>query len=117
MRAGALLALVLLLAPAHRAFAEAPVTSPAATSTPCPGAAARDPDAKRGTQVIDLNTADESALLALPGIGPARARAILDYRAAHGPFRSVSQLMRIRGIGRSLLQQLRPLVTLSGVAG
>jgi len=62
---------------------------------------------------VDLNTADESALLELPGIGPARARAILDFRVAHGGFRSISQLLQIRGIGRALLKQLRPLVTLS----
>ena len=63
--------------------------------------------------VVDLNTADESALLELPGIGPARARAIVAYRSARGGFRSVSQLLQIRGIGRALLRQLRPLVTLS----
>ena len=62
---------------------------------------------------IDLNHADEQALLALPGIGPARAQAILAYRSTHGGFRSVSQLLQIRGIGRALLKQLRPLVTIS----
>lgn len=64
-------------------------------------------------KVVDLNTADERALLDLPGIGPARAQAILAYRGAHGGFRSVSQLLQIRGIGRALLKQLRPLVTLT----
>lgn len=62
---------------------------------------------------VDLNRADESALLGLPGIGPSRARAIVAYREAHGGFRSLSQLLHIKGIGRSLLRQLRPLVTLS----
>jgi competence protein ComEA len=65
-----------------------------------------------GDKTVDLNTADESALLDLPGIGPARARAILAYRGAHGGFRSISQLLQIRGIGRALLKQLRPLITL-----
>ena len=65
---------------------------------------------------VDLNRADEQALLGLPGIGPARAQAILAYRAAHGRFRSVSQLLQIRGIGRALLKQLRPLVTISEAA-
>lgn len=69
--------------------------------------------AARANKVVDLNTAETSDLLALPGIGPARARAILDYRIVHGGFRSVSQLLQIRGIGRALLKQLRPLVTLS----
>ena len=67
----------------------------------------------RTATTLDLNTADEHALLALPGIGPARARAILAFRASHGGFRSVSQLLNIKGIGRALLKELRPLVTIS----
>jgi competence protein ComEA len=66
---------------------------------------------------VDLNSADEDTLLGLPGIGPSRARAIVAYRTAHGAFRSLSQLLQIKGIGRSLLRQLRPLVTLSGSTG
>lgn len=72
-----------------------------------------EPAESRAAAVVDLNTADEQALLALPGIGPARARAILAFRASHGGFRSVSQLLSIKGIGRALLKELRPLVTIS----
>jgi competence protein ComEA len=61
---------------------------------------------------VDLNRADETALLALPGIGETRARAILAYRTAHGGFHSLSQLLQVKGIGRALLKRLRPLVTL-----
>ncbi len=61
---------------------------------------------------VDLNQADEAALLALPGIGEARARAILAYRSSHGGFRSLSQLLQVKGVGRALLKRLRPLVTL-----
>lgn len=61
---------------------------------------------------VDLNHADEAALIGLPGIGEARARAILAYRSAHGGFRSLSQLLQVKGIGRALLKRLRPLVTL-----
>lgn len=70
---------------------------------------------ERSPRVIDLNTANERTLLDLPGIGPARARAILDYRVSHGGFRSISQLLHIKGIGRALLKQLRPLITLSNL--
>ena len=80
---------------------------PPANACTCPPNEAAQP------RTIDLNTADERALLELPGIGPTRARAILAYRDAHGGFRSLSQLLQIKGIGRSLLRQLRPLVTLS----
>ena len=74
-------------------------------------------EAGEQTATVDLNAADERALLALPGIGPARARAILDYRSVHGPFRSVSQLLQIKGIGRALLKQLRPYLTLASPPG
>jgi competence protein ComEA len=61
---------------------------------------------------VDLNHADEAALLGLPGIGETRARAIVAYRSAHGGFRNLSQLLQVKGIGRALLKRLRPLVTL-----
>jgi competence protein ComEA len=69
------------------------------------------------TPPLDLNTADEAALQTLPGIGPARARAILEFRQKHGRFTNVSQLLRIRGIGRAMLRRLKPLVTVSDPGG
>jgi competence protein ComEA len=60
---------------------------------------------------LDLNTADEVALDALPGIGPATARAIVDHRREIGRFTTVDQLLDVRGIGAAKLEQLRPLVT------
>ena len=42
--------------------------------------------------------------MTLPGIGEKRARAILDYRAEHGPFRYVEDLIRVEGIGEGLLE-------------
>jgi competence protein ComEA len=59
---------------------------------------------------IDLNSADEAALDALPGIGPATAKAIVAYRESHGPFASVDQLLEVRGIGPAKLDQLADLV-------
>lgn len=56
---------------------------------------------------IDLNTATLEQLDTLPGVGPATAQAILDFRKRHGRFRSVSQLLEIRGIGESKLAQIR----------
>jgi len=60
---------------------------------------------------IDLNRADEAALDALPGVGPATAQAILTYRTESGPFRSVDDLLEVPGIGEAKLAQIRPLVT------
>lgn len=56
---------------------------------------------------VDLNSADASALDALPGIGPALAQRILDWRAAHGRFTSVDELDEVSGIGPALLGRLR----------
>ena len=62
------------------------------------------------TQPLDLNQATLQQLDALPGIGPATAQAILDYRAQHGRFRSVDDLLNVRGIGDAKLEQVRALV-------
>jgi len=51
------------------------------------------------TEPVDLNTADLAALDALPGIGPATARAILEERVRRGGFRSTRDLLRVPGIG------------------
>jgi competence protein ComEA len=60
---------------------------------------------------VDLNTATESDLDALPGVGPATAHAIVAWRTEHGRFTSIDQLTEIPGIGQSRLARLRNLVT------
>ncbi|MFN3595246.1 MAG: ComEA family DNA-binding protein [Thiobacillaceae bacterium] len=57
---------------------------------------------------VDINTATQSELESLPGIGPSKARAILDYRRQHGPFQSVDELAKVRGIGPATVERLRP---------
>ncbi|HEX2117553.1 MAG TPA: helix-hairpin-helix domain-containing protein [Acidimicrobiales bacterium] len=59
---------------------------------------------------VDLNTATAEQLEALPGVGPATSKAILAYRANHGRFRSVTELLEVPGIGPAKLEALRPLV-------
>jgi competence protein ComEA len=56
---------------------------------------------------IDPNHADEAELRALPGIGPALARRIVDSRRAQGPFLAVDELRRVKGIGPQTLARLR----------
>lgn len=56
---------------------------------------------------IDLNTAGPALLMTLPEIGEARANAILAYRQAHGPFRSVDELAAVEGIGPGVLELVR----------
>jgi competence protein ComEA len=59
---------------------------------------------------IQLSSATAEQLDALPGIGPATAQKILDYRAEHGAFRSVEELDDVPGIGPARIEQLRGLV-------
>ena len=60
---------------------------------------------------VSLASATLEQLDALPGIGPVTAQHILDYRASHGPFRSVDDLDAVPGIGPARVEQLRDLVT------
>jgi competence protein ComEA len=61
-------------------------------------------------QIIDLNRATADELDALPGVGPAIAQAIVDYRDEHGPFATVDDLLDVRGIGEAKLEDIRPRV-------
>ena len=67
---------------------------------------------------LDPNTADAAALSAVPNLGEARARAIVDYRTAYAArhpdrpaFRSARDLLPVRGIGASLVANLEPYLT------
>jgi len=57
---------------------------------------------------VDPSTASRAELSVLPGVGPSLARAIVLDRASHGPFRSVDDLTRVKGIGPARLAALRP---------
>lgn len=60
---------------------------------------------------MDLNAADEVALMALPGVGPVLAHRILAYRRAHGPFATWFQLEAVEGIGPYLTEKLKSFLT------
>ena len=63
--------------------------------------------------VINLNTATPELLALLPGIGPSKARGILSYRARR-PFRTVDELVRVKGIGRRMVRAMRAHLAVSG---
>jgi competence protein ComEA len=79
----------------------APAGVPAAASGAPPTAA-----------LVDLNTADQTALESLPEVGPVTAQAIIAWRTEHGAFTAVSQLLDVDGIGDATLAKLTPYVTI-----
>jgi competence protein ComEA len=88
------------------------VEEPAPQAARAEAVPAADVTEAPGARRVDLNTADAQALEALPGVGPATARQIVDYRSAHGPYRSVEQLDDVPGIGPGTINALRDLVTI-----
>jgi competence protein ComEA len=65
------------------------------------------------SQKININSAGSWLLEALPGIGPTKAKAIIDYRQKNGFFRSVDELTKVDGISPALLAQIKSLVTVA----
>lgn len=86
-----------------RLFAEGSAAA-ARTAPPDSALAARSSAPGR----VDPNTATLAQLQELPGVGPALAGRIVAYRQAHGPFRRVADLTRVRGIGEKTLERLAP---------
>ena len=61
---------------------------------------------------ININTADAKMLETLPGIGPAYASRIIEYRSKNGVFTSYDELLKIKGIGKKRLEKLLPFIQL-----
>ena len=57
--------------------------------------------------VVNINTADESGLDKLPGVGPATAARIIEYRTEHGPFESPEDIKNVRGIGQAKYEKMK----------
>ena len=75
-------------------------TTSSANSSPAP-------DAVPGG-IININAANQDQLVALPGIGPSKAAAIIQYRQDHGEFEACSDLIQVRGIGPATVQNVSP---------
>jgi competence protein ComEA len=66
---------------------------------------------------VNINTASLDEFVALhKGLGPAKAQAIIDYRKANGPFKTVDDLRHVKGIGAKRLEKLRPELTVGSTA-
>jgi len=112
LRRTAALLFTLLLGPSLAAQAQtskprAPGAPPSASSAPI-----APPAGVSG--VLNLNTASVEELTRLPGVGPSRAQAIAELRSKMNGFKSVEDIMRVRGIGRKTFRKLEPMLRLQG---
>lgn len=90
---------------------QAPTGAPG--SAPDEGAAPTAPGAAPGVgeAAVNINTADQSSLETLPGVGPVLAQAIIEWRTQNGGFTSVEELNEVSGIGEKVFAKLAPKVT------
>lgn len=65
---------------------------------------------------VNINTATQAELQTLQGIGPGKAKAIIDYRNKNGLFKSVDDLEKVEGIGPGIIKQLRQDAMVSGAS-
>ena len=62
---------------------------------------------------VNINSATIAELETLPGIGASKAQSIVDYRKVHGPFKTIGDLTRVKGIGDKLLEKIREDIVLA----
>ncbi|HWM85135.1 MAG TPA: ComEA family DNA-binding protein [Kofleriaceae bacterium] len=95
-----------VLPPALALLGGGPWSGPAPPPRPC---GASGPNGK-----VNINQAGLQELDLLPGIGPAKAKRILEWRARHGRFRRIKDLRRVKGFGRKTVLKLFPYLTVDG---
>ena len=69
-------------------------------------------DYKPQTEIININTAEKKNLVKLPKIGIVTAERIIRFRDDYGPFKSLDDLLKVKGIGPKTLEKLKPQITL-----
>ena len=64
--------------------------------------------------VVNINTASSEELQMLPRVGPALAERIIAFREANGPYRTIDEIVAVKGIGESSFARLEPYIVTSG---
>jgi len=90
----ALLAMVTATASAQKAANKPPAAAAASSAAP-----------------VNLNTATQTQLETLPGIGAKAAERIIEYRQKNGGFKKIEDLMNVKGVGEKSFLKLKPLIT------
>jgi competence protein ComEA len=85
--------------------------SPQSTEQPAGGEGQSQGSAPSSSDKINLNSATIEQLDLLPGIGPAIAQRIIDYRQAKGPFAAIEDITNVKGIGPATFEKLKDLIT------
>lgn len=86
-------------------FLVAPIWQPGTPVTYMPALPQTEAAESAPTQLVDLNTADAETLQTLPGIGPAKAAAIIAYREEHGPFAALQDVANVPGISEQMTEK------------
>ena len=68
-------------------------------------------EASSNTGLISINTATEEELSSLSGIGPSKAKQIIEYRNSSGPFKTIEDIKQVPGIGESIYAQIKDYIT------
>ncbi len=71
-------------------------------------------DSSQPSGVVNINTASSEELQLLPRVGPSLAGRIIEFREANGPFRTVEEILAVKGIGESSFEKLKPYIVTSG---
>jgi competence protein ComEA len=90
----------------RQAEPDQPIATQVPATSPVTAAASATAEPK-----VNLNRASADELQTLPGVGPVLARRMVEWRKAHGRYRTVDELQEVKGIGKKRMEQLRLLVT------
>ena len=90
-----------------------PQSTPSSSAT-VPSSQNATGSATTGDGRININTADIYTLMTLPGIGESYAQRIIDYRTANGPFKNISEIKNVEGIGDKRYESIKNLITTGG---